>query len=142
LHLKPRKHYNYINPRWLFKYFWVISGVRAIIRGSLKSFPIVPAVLIENAIKCSRCPSTIKASIVGNGKVMLLIVENQTDYPIDESTCFNKGSRFAGDSVEGGGFGLFLAKEVVLAHGGKIRCEKNGSTVRMIVELPMEKVID
>jgi signal transduction histidine kinase len=119
-----------------------VSGVRAIIRGSLKSFPIVPAVLIENAIKYSRLASIIKSNISGGGKVMLLIVENQTDYPIDETMCFNKGSRFAGDSVEGGGFGLFLAREIVTAHGGKIRCEKNGSTVRMIVELPMEKVID
>ena len=84
-----------------------VTGVRAIVRGSRKSFPIVPAVLLENAIK----------------------------------NCFNRGSRFAGDSVEGGGFGLFLAKEIVLAHKGEIKCEKVGATVRMLVKMPMEKIV-
>jgi signal transduction histidine kinase len=72
---------------------------------------------------------------------MLLLVENETDYPIDPANCFNRGSRFAGDSVEGGGFGLFLAKEIVLAHKGEIKCEKVGATVRMLVKMPMEKIV-
>jgi signal transduction histidine kinase len=118
-----------------------VTGVRAIVRGSRKSFPIVPAVLLENAIKYGRSWSTIRASVSGSGKFMLLIVENETDYLIDPVTCFTRGTRFAGDSVEGGGFGLFLAKEIVLAHHGEIRCEKNGGTVRMLVKMPMEKVV-
>ena len=118
-----------------------VNGVRAIVRGSRKSFPIVPAVLLENAIKYGRQRATIKGTVAVEGKRMFLTVENFTDYPIDPKTCFDKGSRFAGDSVEGGGFGLFLAKEIVVAHRGQIRCEKNGPTVRMIVELPLETVI-
>jgi signal transduction histidine kinase len=118
-----------------------VSGVRAIVRGSRKSFPIVPAVLLENAIKYGRPRTTIRASVEGSGGVMLLLVENETDYPIDAATCFSRGSRFAGDSVEGGGFGLFLAKEIVLAHQGEIKCEKIGATVRMLVKMPMEKIV-
>lgn len=118
-----------------------VTGVRAIVRGSQKSFPIVPAVLLENAIKYGRAQTTIRASVTGNDGKMVLLVENESDHPIDSKTCFDRGSRFAGDSVEGGGFGLFLAKEIVLAHRGEIRCEKVGSTVRMMVTLPLEKVI-
>jgi signal transduction histidine kinase len=118
-----------------------VTGVRAIVRGSRKSFPIVPAVLLENAIKYGRPRTTIRASVAGSEGFMLLLVENETDYPIDPQNCFNRGSRFAGDSVEGGGFGLFLAKEIVHAHQGEIKCEKDGATVRMLVKLPMVKVI-
>lgn len=118
-----------------------VSGVRAIVRGSRKSFPIVPAVLLENAIKYGRQQTTVKANVAGEEDLMTLTVENLTDYPIDPEKCFNRGSRFAGEAVEGGGFGLFLAKEIVLAHEGTIRCEKAGSVVRMVVELPLEKVI-
>ena len=118
-----------------------VSGVRAIVRGSRKSFPIVPAVLLENAIKYGRKQVAIRASVVAEKGRMILSIENLTDFPIDPETCFNRGSRFAGEAVEGGGFGLFLAKEIVLAHEGTIRCEKAGSMVRMIVELPLERVI-
>ncbi len=118
-----------------------VSGVRAIVRGSRKSFPTVPAVLLENAIKYGRQQTVVKANVTGKDGRMVLTVENLTDYPIDPETCFTRGSRFAGEAVEGGGFGLFLAREIVLAHNGLIRCEKFGSVVRMIVELPLEKVI-
>ena len=118
-----------------------VSGIRAIVRGSRKSFPIVPAVLLENAIKYGRPQTRIEALVAESGSLMSLTVENLTDYPIDPTECFKRGSRFAGDSVEGGGFGLFLAKEIVLAHNGTIRCEKDGHLVRMIVQLPLEKVI-
>jgi signal transduction histidine kinase len=118
-----------------------VSGVRAIVRGSRKSFPIVPAVLLENAVKYGRKQTTVKANVAGKEDVMVLTVENLTDYPIDPDTCFTRGTRFAGESVEGGGFGLFLAKEIVLAHEGTIRCEKLGSIVRMIVEVPLEIII-
>lgn len=120
-----------------------LTGVRAIVRGSRKSFPIVPAVLLENAIKYGRPQTSIRAhvSAIDSNSKMQLLVENETLHPIDPSKCFDRGTRFAGQSVEGGGFGLYLAKEIVSAHRGKIWCEKNGATVRMFVELPLEKII-
>lgn len=118
-----------------------VTGVRAIVRGSRKSFPIVPAVLLENAIKYGRQQTTVEANVTGIDGHMVLTVENLSDFPIDPESCFTRGSRFAGEAVEGGGFGLFLAKEIVLSHEGTIRCEKMGSIVRMVAELPLEKVI-
>jgi K+-sensing histidine kinase KdpD len=118
-----------------------LSGVRAIIPGSQKSFPIVPAVLIENAIKYGNPDSTILVEVVAMEGRASLTVENATLYPIDTEECFKRGSRFAGGAAEGGGFGLFLAKEIVKAHRGEIKCEFKRGRVRMVVDLPLEKVV-
>jgi light-regulated signal transduction histidine kinase (bacteriophytochrome) len=118
-----------------------VNGVRAIVKGSQKSFPIVPAVLIENAIKYGKANSAIDAHIEAKNKKMILTVENQTSYSIDSTQCFSRGTRFAGPSVEGGGFGLFLAQQVVDAHQGTIQCVFDGSTVKMTVEVPLLHVM-
>lgn len=117
-----------------------LDGVRAIIRGSQKSFPIVPAVLLENAIKYGRTRTLIKADVSALNNTAILTVENETDSFIDPSRCFERGVRFS-ETVEGGGFGLFLAKEIVTSHNGTIRCESANGKVRMIVELPIVNVI-
>lgn len=117
-----------------------VDGVRAIIRGNQKSFPIVPAVLLENAIKYGKERSLIRADIIANGPKVNLVVENETDFFIDCGRCFDRGVRF-GTTVEGGGFGLFLAREIVSAHNGTIRCDTQGKKVRMTVELPLLEVI-
>ena len=116
-------------------------GSHPIIRGSQKSFPIVPAVLLENAIKYGKQRTSIDVGLTVTGSKAILTVENQTDHPIDSEHCFERGSRYSPEAAEGGGFGLFLAKEVVTAHKGTIRCEANGTTVRMTVEVPLEKVV-
>ncbi len=116
-------------------------GSRAIIRGSQKSFPIVPAVLLENAIKYGRPKTSIDIGLTVSGKTAILTFENQTDHRIDTVKCFDRGTRYSPNAAEGGGFGLFLAKQIVLAHRGSIRCEEVGHIVRMIVELPLEKVV-
>jgi len=118
-----------------------LTGIKPIIRGSQKSFPIVPAVLIENAIKYGRARTPINVHIEAITNQAVITVENQSDHYIDPVRCFDRGSRYAGDAAEGGGFGLFLAKEIVSAHYGTIRCDAPTGVVRMIVELPLEKVI-
>jgi signal transduction histidine kinase len=117
-----------------------LDGVRPIIRGNQKSFPIVPAVLLENAIKYGRARSLIKADVSVDNNKAILTVENETDSFIDPVRCFEKGVRFS-EAVEGGGFGLFLAKEIVISHNGTIRCDSSNGKVRMIVELPLVDVI-
>lgn len=119
---------------------WV-DGVRAIVPGSRKSFPIVPAVLLENAIKYGRVGSTIVATVSAEGGQALLCVENLSDHSIDPEDCFNRGTRYAGESAEGGGFGLFLAKEIVLAHNGEIECVVEREKIRISVRLPLKQVI-
>ncbi|HEY0874936.1 MAG TPA: ATP-binding protein [Vicinamibacterales bacterium] len=118
-----------------------VDGVRAVVPGSQKSFPIVPAVLIENGIKYGRVGTTIRAEIRTAGKTAILSVDNETDHPIDPVRCFDRGTRFAGGAVEGGGFGLFLAREIVAAHRGRIVCSPSSGRVRFDVELPLERVI-
>lgn len=117
-----------------------VNGVRAIIQGSQKSFPIVPAVLLENAIKYGRPEAVIHADVSAQGNTAVLEVTNESTGYIDPSRCFDRGTRFSSD-VEGGGFGLFLASEIVQCHHGTIRCEVANQTVRMIVELPLVTVI-
>jgi signal transduction histidine kinase len=118
-----------------------LTGVKAIIRGSQKSFPIVPAVLIENAIKYGRANTQISVDISTVGKKAILMVENESVHQIDEQKCFERGSRFAASAAEGGGFGLFLAKEIVQAHQGSISCQSSSGIIRMVVELPLVKVV-
>ena len=117
-----------------------VSGDRVIVIGSQKSFPIVPAVLLENAIKYATKGTVIKAELSSYNGIATLVVENQSTENIDPNKCFDRGVRFS-SGVEGGGFGLFLAKEVVTCHRGQIRCEVNKGIVRMIVELPLHKVV-
>ncbi len=119
----------------------VLTGVKAIILGSQKSFPIVPAVLIENAIKYGRRNTRISVDIAAVGKKAILTVENESAHQIDEQECFDRGSRYAGADVEGGGFGLFLAKEIVNAHQGSISCQSSMGVIRMVVELPLVKIV-
>lgn len=120
-------------------HLWV-SGARAIVRGSTKSFPIVPQVLLENAIKYGTPGSEVLAEVVATSDVARLTVTNRSDTFIDPEGCFERGARYAPD-VEGGGFGLFLAREIVNCHAGTIYCEVDGKTVRMVVELPLVTVI-
>lgn len=117
-----------------------VQGVRAIIKGSQKSFPLVPAVLLENAIKYGNEREQISIGVQQRGQKVALTVENKSRHKIDPARCFDRGVRFAG-GIEGGGFGLFLAKQVVTAHRGTISCEADGELVRMVVELPLTAVI-
>lgn len=119
-----------------------INGDSAIINGSYKSFPIVPAVLMENAIKYSTRGSEISITIARSGRDVVVDVENTTDLQIDSEKCFEKGVRFAKDLTEGAGFGLFLARQIAEAHGGSITCFANAGIVCMSVRLPLVKVLD
>jgi signal transduction histidine kinase len=117
-----------------------VNGIRAIIRGSQKSFPIVPAVLLENAIKYGIPGTVIHADVSVEGDTALLEVTNESIGYIDPTRCFDRGTRFS-SGVEGGGFGLFLAREIVQCHQGTIHCAAANQTVRMVVELPLVTVI-
>lgn len=118
-----------------------LDGVRAIIPGSQKSFPIVPAVLVENAIKYAPRGSQVRLEVSAREGRAMLTVENQYEGIIDVERCFERGARFSAD-VEGGGFGLYLAREVVSCHRGVIACDYSGGIVRMTVNLPLVSVID
>jgi signal transduction histidine kinase len=116
------------------------NGCRAIIRGSTKAFPMVLTILLENAIKYGKPNSTITANITASDRKAIVKINNLSDYYIDPTKCFERGVRFA-PSTEGGGFGLFLAREVVDCHNGTIRCEiEPDGSITMVVTVPLEKV--
>jgi len=115
------------------------DGARAIIRGSQKSFPIVPAVLIENAVKYSIPGTQIDLHVFARNEKAELTVTNRTAGFIDPNTCFVRGTRFS-TTVEGGGFGLFLAKQIVEAHSGTITCSAQNGVVEMSVTLPLLEI--
>ncbi|PUE32893.1 hypothetical protein B9Z35_05025 [Limnohabitans sp. Jir61] len=100
------------------------------LKGSAKSFPIVFATLIENAIKYGRSNSDIDVTISVTDKILEITVENYSDQMIDPQRCFERGVRFS-TVEEGGGFGLYLAKEIVEAHGGRIYCSVERPLVSM-----------
>jgi len=100
---------------------------------------VIPAVLIENAIKFGLEGSRIELRVRAVDHRAVLEVRNQTDGYIDCTRCFERGTRFS-SKVEGGGYGLFLAKQIVEAHGGTIWCRKEGKIVTMTVELPLRDV--
>jgi signal transduction histidine kinase len=108
---------------------------KAFIRGSQKSFPIVPAVLMENAIKYGLPDSTINARVSIQGSNVEFTVENRSKFYIHPTDCFDRGARYAPE-VEGGGFGLFLARKIVDCHNGTIQCEASHGLIRMIVTIP------
>jgi signal transduction histidine kinase len=117
-----------------------VDGDRAIINGSQKSFPIVPAVLFENAIKYAKRDSQIDVQVITNGTMAVLLVRNLTNEKIHPTKCFERGVRFS-KGVEGGGYGLYLAREVVRCHGGHISCKAEGDVVEMVVEFPVTATI-
>lgn len=119
----------------------IVDGPRAIIAGSQKTFPIVPAVLLENAIKYGLRGSRIRVEIQATRGRAILTIENATTHHIDPVGCFKRGARYAPE-IEGGGFGLFLAKEVVDCHEGSLHCEVAQGLVRMVADFPLRTVIE
>jgi signal transduction histidine kinase len=69
-----------------------------------------------------------------------LRVRNETELYVDPARCFDRGARYA-PAVEGGGFGLYLAREIVSAHRGAIDCVLRNHFVEFAVRLPLEKVV-
>lgn len=117
-----------------------VNGIRAVINGSQKSFPIVPAVLIENAIKYGVRGTQILVDVGVAGGQATMKVQNASRENIDPVRCFERGVRCS-SSVEGGGFGLYLAKEIVQAHGGQISCEIGDGIVIMKANFPLKTVV-
>ena len=96
--------------------------------------------LLENAIKFGRQRTGVKAEVSARNNVAVFTVVNETEYFIDSTRCFEKGVRFS-SAVEGAGFGLFLAKQIVTAHSGTISCDFTDGKVRLTVELLLVNII-
>lgn len=88
-----------------------------------KTFPIIPTVLIENALKYSIPDTTIDVDISRAGKTCVVTVNNISKRSDSlNSSVFERGVR-AHDEVDGSGHGLHLLKLVTEQHGGACRVE-------------------
>lgn len=100
--------------------------------------------IISNSVKYGKKNKELKVNIYTNKKCVYIIIKNYTTaidkenekYIFDKFTSVNKSLN---RKKEGSGLGLFLSKEMVELHGGKISFKsnkKNGN--RFIIELPIE----
>jgi signal transduction histidine kinase len=60
--------------------------------------------------------------------------------PGDRERIFGRFERAAGKDVSGLGLGLFIAREIVEGHRGRVRAEEAaGGGARFVVELPLQR---
>ena len=113
-----------------------------LVRGDSQRLEQAVAVLLDNAIKYATPGTEIRLDAARQGKNACLWVENAGDpIPADKlSHIFDRfyradESRTGGDSF---GLGLPIAKAIVEAHHGAIRCESGGVT-RFTITIPCER---
>lgn len=116
----------------------------AVISGDVNKLRAVFQNLIENAIKYTPSGGSVGVSSVReDGFIKVLVTDSGIGIPTDQnyrifSKFFRASNAMKVDTV-GSGLGLFIAKEIVERHGGKIWFEsKVGQGTVFFVELPLE----
>lgn len=96
--------------------------------------------LLTNALKYGR-GSPVKVSVEERGEVARLTVADRGPgiAPSDLEKIFHRFERVApGDGVGGLGLGLYISRQIALAHKGAIRAESElGGGARFVLELPL-----
>lgn len=100
--------------------------------------------ILENAIYYSKVGTIIKINCYFKDNIFFIAVHNYG--PVisseDQKNMFNKF--FRADAAKkirpnGSGLGLFIAKTIVEAHGGKIWCQSGGDGTTFFIELPQKE---
>ena len=114
-----------------------------LVRGDGQKLEQAVAVLLDNAVKYAAPHTEIRLDAVRQGKNACLWVENQGDaIPADKLPhIFDRfyradASRTSGDSF---GLGLPIAKAIVEAHRGAIRCDSGGGVTRFTITIPVQQ---
>jgi light-regulated signal transduction histidine kinase (bacteriophytochrome) len=96
------------------------SGVSGRIQACDKTFPIIPTVLIENALRYGKRHRDVDVLIYRADKECAIEVSNVADTnPLLNNSIFEKGKR-ATQGKEGSGHGLYLAQLVAKQHGSTL----------------------
>ena len=96
--------------------------------------------LLENAVKSSPLDAPVEVSIVVDGSLAVVTVRDHgTGVAVDDrERIFEKFTRGRSGSTRGSGLGLFLAKEIVTAHGGTIWVDDaDGPGAALVFSLPL-----
>ena len=99
------------------------------------------AVLLDNAVKYAAPGTPIQLDAVRQGsRAVLTVTDRGEDIPADKLPhIFDRFYRADEARTDGSSFGLGLAiaKAIVDAHRGTIRCESGGGVTRFIISLPL-----
>ena len=111
-----------------------------LVRGDSGKLEQAVAVLLDNAIKYAAPGTEVRLDAARQGKNACLWVENEGDpIPADKLPhIFDRFYRADESRTDGGSFGLGLpiARAIVEAHRGTIRCDSGGHTIRFTITLP------
>lgn len=96
--------------------------------------------LVENAAKYSSPGDPITVEALRVGDTVRVTVEDGGPGipPAEREAVFDRFHRLSGSGRSGTGIGLFLVRQLVGAHGGRVWCESGsaGLGARFVVELP------
>jgi light-regulated signal transduction histidine kinase (bacteriophytochrome) len=99
---------------------WASHGFSGRIYACDKTFPIIPTVLIENALKYGKHAHNVDVQIYPAHNECVVEVRNCSEpNPLLNNSIFQKGKR-ATQGKEGSGHGLYLAQLVAKQHGSTI----------------------
>ena len=111
-----------------------------LVRGDSGKLEQAVAVLLDNAIKYAAPGTEVRLDAARQGKNACLWVENEGDLiPADKLPhIFDRFYRADESRTDGGSFGLGLpiARAIVEAHRGTLRCDSGGHTTRFTITLP------
>jgi signal transduction histidine kinase len=98
--------------------------------------------IINNSVKFIKKEGTISVKIEGgkiDGKDVIIVIIKDTGTGIDQEIFSRLFKKFAAKSFQGTGLGLFICKNIVESHGGRIWAENNkdetGSTFSFYLPL-------
>lgn len=119
----------------------IVSKVEGDVRGSWDESRLGQLLdnLVGNAVQHSPEDSPVDVKLVGAVEGLTLSVHNEgPPVPLEERATlfepFKRGKRATGDGL---GLGLYIARQIVVAHGGRISVESGtGMGTRFIVWLP------
>ena len=101
--------------------------------------------LLKNAIAYSAAGSAIGITAQSAGSMVTICFQNKCR-PVPQEKLdrlFDQGFRLEErrpDNSAGAGFGLAIAKEIILLHGGTIRAENVDDGICFIVSLPVQSI--
>jgi signal transduction histidine kinase len=103
----------------------VVSGPTEpiILEGDKAQLSEVISILIDNAMKFTKSGSITVTAERQNGQAVVSVKDTGTG--IDPSIMPRLFTRFATNSESGSGLGLYIAKSIVEAHGGRIWAQNN-----------------